>query len=95
MAVKHEVIHDLTCPEPKEMLIQELSKRVKFFKSTKKGMKEMNDWFAPYEKIVEERERENFAVRLLKLGKMTIEEIAEATELAIAEVTRIAQTIEA
>ena len=62
---------------------------------TKKGMKEMNDWFAPYEKIVEERERENFAVRLLKLGKMTVEEIAEATELAIAEVTRIAQTIKA
>ena len=63
----------------------------------------MNDWFAPYEKIVEERvekrteerERENFAVRLLKLGKMTIEEIADATELAIAEVTRIAQTIKA
>ena len=55
----------------------------------------MNDWFAPYEKIVEERERENFAVRLLKLGKMTIEEIADATELAIAEVTRIAQTLKA
>ena len=110
-----KVIHDLTCPEPKEMLISELSKRMKFFKSTKKGMKEMNDWFAPYEKIVEERAekrgekrgeergkllgeqhaKENFAVRLLKLGKMTIEEIAEATELAIAEVTRIAQTIKA
>ena len=60
-----------------------------------KVMKEMNDWFEPYEKIVEERERENFAVRLLKLGKMTVEEIAEATELAIAEVTRIAQTIKA
>ena len=70
-------------------------------------MKEMNDWFAPYEKIVEQRAekrgkllgeqraKENFAVRLLKLGKMTVEEIAEATELAIAEVTRIAQTLKA
>ena len=55
----------------------------------------MNDWFAPYEKIVEEREREDFAVSLLKLGKMTLEEIANCSKLAIAEVTRIAQTIKA
>ena len=43
----------------------------------------------------EKRAKENFAVRLLKKGKMTLEEIAEATELAISEVMRINQTIKA
>ncbi len=106
-----KVIHDLNCPEPKEMLISELSKRVKFFKSTKKGMKEMSDWFSPYEKIVEERaekrgekraekrtrqrERENFAIRLLKEGITALDRIAMLTGLPIAEVTRINQTLKA
>ena len=59
----------------------------------------MNDWFSDYEKIVAQRERqqdkENFAVRLLKKGKMTLEEIAELTELALSEVNKLAQNINA
>ena len=63
----------------------------------------MNDWFAPYEKIVEqraekrteERERENFAVRLLKEGITALDRIATLTGLSLAEVTRLDQTLKA
>ena len=62
-------------------------------------MTEYNDWFAPYEKIVEERgekrAKEKFAVNLLKEGLTALDRIAKLTGLSLAEVTRLDQTLKA
>lgn len=64
---------------------------------------EQNDWFSDYEKIVAQRERkrvrqqerESIALSLLNLGKMTLEEIASCSKLALPEVTKLAARLKA
>ena len=63
----------------------------------------MSDWFSDYEKIVAQRERkrvrqqerESIALSLLNLGKMTLEEIASCSKLALPEVTKLAARLKA
>ena len=102
-----KLIHDMMCPDPAKMFIQELADRVGFFKTIQKGRKQMNDWFSDYEKIVAQRERKlgeqharqqerkNFALSLLNLGKMSLEEIATCSKLALSEVTKLAARLKA
>ncbi|MBQ6772941.1 MAG: PD-(D/E)XK nuclease family transposase [Synergistaceae bacterium] len=98
-----KLIHDMICPDPAKMFIQELADRVGFFKTTKKGREQMSDWFSDYEKIVAQRERkrvrqqerESIALSLLNLGKMTLEEIASCSKLALPEVTKLAARLKA
>ena len=97
-----KLIHDMICPDPAKMFIKELADRVGFFKTTKKGREQMNDWFSDYEKIVEQRAEQrgerrgakrtqkSIALSLLNLGKMTLEEIASCSKLALPEVTKLA-----
>ena len=68
---------------------------------------EQNDWFSDYEKIVaqraekrgerrgEKRAKESIALSLLNLGKMTLEEIASCSKLALPEVTKLAARLKA
>lgn len=94
-----KLIHDMICPDPAKMFIQELADRVGFFKTTKKGREQMSDWFSDYEKIVAQRirqqDKENFAARLLKKGLTTLDNVAELTDLSLAEVMKLAQKINA
>ncbi|MBQ6772942.1 MAG: hypothetical protein IJP48_02655 [Synergistaceae bacterium] len=88
-----QLIHDLNCPDPDKMFIPELAERVRYFKQTKEGQKEMSDWFANYENIAIQRTKENIAVNLIKLNKLTLEEIAQVTELTLNDVQSLAQTL--
>ena len=88
-----QLIHDLNCPDPDQMFIPELAERVRYLKHTKEGQKEMSDWFAKYEEIAIQRTKEDIAVNLIKLDKLTLEEIAQVTELSVNDVQSLAQTL--
>lgn len=77
------LMHDFSCKNPDEMKYPILAERVKYFKKDEEGisimckaMEEMRNE-AAYEANIKN------AIRMLKIDKLTIEEIAEITELPI------------
>ena len=62
---------------------------MKFLKETPKGVEHMCKVMEERVKDAEYREKVSFAVKLLKRGKDTIEEIAELTGLTIEVVNQI------
>ena len=76
-------MHDFKCINPDEMYYKKLANRVRYFKEEKEGVAAMCK--AMEEMILEERleEKQELALKLIKRGKMTIEEIAEDTGLSL------------
>ncbi len=89
-----KLIHDMKCDDPNEMFIPEIAERTSFFIETQKGEMNMNAYLAEVvearEKAAELRRARNIVLSLLEVGKMTLEEIARCSGLAIAEVRRLA-----
>ena len=99
-----KLVHDLRCANPDEMYFPRLAARARFFKQTEEGLQNMSNVFdeirqeaaAEAEARAEARakqEKENFVLGLLKLGKLTLEEIAECSGLSMARVRKLAQTL--
>lgn len=81
------LMHDFSCKDPDNMRYAVLAERVKYFKKNEEGiaamckaMEEMRNeaaYKAAYEVNIKN------AIRMMKIGKLTIEEITEITELPI------------
>jgi hypothetical protein len=74
-------MHDFSCTDPDDMNYEALAKKARYFKQDKKGVATMC-------KIMEDMRNEaalnnarETAERLIKKGKMTLEEIAECVPL--------------
>ncbi len=82
---------DFKCINPDEMYYKELANRVRYFKEEKEGVTAMCK--AIEEMILEERleEKQELALKLIKRGKMTIEEIAEDTGLSLETIEEISK----
>ncbi|MBQ7732879.1 MAG: Rpn family recombination-promoting nuclease/putative transposase [Synergistaceae bacterium] len=72
-----KLIHDMTCPDPDKMLVPELAKRMKHFKRTKKGGKEVSDWLENLTKELVQRAEERGEERGEKRGEKRGEERGE------------------
>lgn len=85
------LMHDFSCTNPYEMKYPILAERVKYFKKDEEGisimckaMEEMRNeaaYKAAYKAAYEVNIKN--AIRMLKIGKLSIEEITEITELPI------------
>ena len=85
-----KLMHDFTCTDPDDMNYPVLAQRVRYFKEDTKGvttmcraMEEMRDATARearYQQAIE------IALKMLKTGKMTYDEIASMVELPVEEV---------
>ena len=84
-----KLIHDFRCKKADDIILSPLAERVKFLKETPKGVEHMCKVMEERVKDAEYREKVSFAVKLLKRGKDTIEEIAELTGLTIEVVNQI------
>ena len=84
-----KLIHDFRCKKADEMVLTPFADIMKFLKETPKGVDHMCKVMEERVKDTEYREKVNFAVKLLKRGKDTIEEIAELTGLTIEIVKQI------
>ena len=61
----------------------------RYFKQDEKGVAAMCKILEDMRNEVEQNKAKKTAVHLIKLGKMTLEEIAEATELSLDEVKEL------
>ncbi len=82
-----KLMHDFSCTNPDDMNYEVLAKKARYFKQDEKGVeamcKMMEDMRNEAAYKAEQDKAKKTAVYLIKLGKMTIEEIAEATELSL------------
>ena len=89
-----KLMHDFSCTDASEMYYDVLAERVKFFKESKEGvaimcraMEEMR--IESWQEGVEEGRKEgrkDTALRMLKAGKYTLDEIAEMSGLSLEDV---------
>ena len=93
-----KLIHDMKCDDPDEMFIPEIADRTGYFINTEEGEMHMNAYLAEVVKKREDSARRkqarHFALNLLEVGKMTLEEIARCSGLALIEVTRLSRMLE-
>lgn len=94
-----KLVHDLQCADPDEMYFPRLAARVKFLKEDEKGVTVMSSYFENLRKesaeAARKAERENFALKLIKRGKDTIDEIADCTGLTLRRVKALAKSVSA
>lgn len=85
-----KLMHDFRCSSSADMFYPVLAKQVKYFKETEGGQEIMCQAF---EDLAEKRvteEKKASAYRMIGKGKLTIEEIAEYTDLPLEEVRELA-----
>ena len=80
------------------MYFPRLAERVEFFKGdNEEGGEGAMGYFQEREekavKKAEKRSAENFARKCLEIGKMTLEDIAQATGLTLKRVQKLAETL--
>ena len=76
-------MHDFSCKNPDDMNYEALAKKARYFKQDEKGVAAMSKILEDMRNEAAQDKAKKTAVRLIKLGKMTLEEIAEATELPL------------
>ena len=81
-------MRDFFCTNPDDMHYAPLRERARYFKEDEKGVTSMG---SVVDKIKQE-EREEVASRLLKMGKLSLEEIARAASLPLEAIKRLAET---
>ncbi|MCL2254787.1 MAG: PD-(D/E)XK nuclease family transposase [Lachnospiraceae bacterium] len=84
-----KLIHDFNCINPNDMYFDVLANRVQYLKSNEEGVKKMGQVM---DELIEEyvnEERVEFAIKLLRRGKLPIEEIAECTSLSIDKIKEL------
>ena len=81
------LMQDFFCTNPDDMHYAPLRERARYFKETEKGVLSMSSVVDE----IKQEEREKFAERLLKKGKMSYEEIAEMSSLTLEKVMNLAK----
>lgn len=90
-----KLMHDFKCAKPNEMYYSNLAERAHYLKDTEGGYDNMC-------KLMEESNREamkqnsyQIAMNLLRLGEISIEKIAKATNLTLDDVKELAEIVKA
>ncbi len=78
-----KLMHDFSCTNPDDMNYEALAKKARYFKQDEKGEATMCKIMEDMRNEAELNKAKRTAAHLIKLGKMTLEEIAEATELSL------------
>ena len=81
------LMQDFFCTNPDDMHYAPLRERARYFKENEKGVLSMSSVVDE----IKQEEREKAAERLLKMGKLSLEEVARAANLTLEAVTRLAK----
>lgn len=86
-----KLIHDLKCSNADEMRITQLAEKTRYYKENPKGVSNMC-------RVMEELKEETMfetscrtAIRLLRMGKLSVEDIAEGIDLPLETVKELAE----
>ena len=85
-----KLMHDFFCTNPDDMHFKQLADKVRYFKEDEKGVAAMCKVMEDMRKEAVEQDRLDRAKSLLQIGKLSIEEIANAMELSIEKVKELA-----
>ena len=96
-----KLIHDFRCTKAEEMYLPRLSERVKYLKEDEEGVSIVSDYFEERQaQAVKEaeakaanKEKESLVLKLLEMGKLTLDEIAVCTGLTLKRVQMLAKTL--
>lgn len=75
------LMHDFSCANPNDMNYEALAKRARYFKEDEKGRGVMCKMMEDMRNETALRSAKGIAVRMIKAGKMSLEDIAGYTEL--------------
>ncbi len=85
------LMEDFFAVDPNEMNYKELADRAKYFKEPGKGADMMSDVMGDFVKELMKRQARETALKLILVGKMSQEEIAEIMDLPLEEVRELAK----
>ena len=93
------LMHDFSCTDPDDMNYEALAKKARYFKQDEKGVaamcKTMEDMRNEAARNAELRNAKEIAIRMIKAGKMSLEDIADYTELSLDTIKELeSQTIQ-
>lgn len=88
-----DLMHDFNCTNPADMKIKLLADRARYFKEDEKGDGQMCKAMEELVQELMQEENEEKIVELLKLGKITVEEIAAVYKLPVEVVKQIAEKV--
>lgn len=86
-----KLMHDFFCTDPNDMNYKQLADKVRYFKEDEKGVAAMCKIMEDMRNETAEQTKIESAVNLLKLGKLSIEEIANSIGLSIEKVAELAK----
>ena len=85
-----KLMHDFLCSEPDDMFFKELADRARYFKKDEGGVKKMCKMLEDMRNEEAIRNSKKIALRMIADGKLSIEMIAQYTELPVEEVRKLA-----
>ncbi len=89
-----KLMHDFSCSNPDDMNYEELAKKARYYKQDEKGVatmcKIMEDMRNEAAQQAEQNKAKKMAIRMIKAGKMPLEDIADYTELSLDTIKELA-----
>ena len=89
-----KLMHDFSCTNPDDMNYEALAKKARYFKQDEKGVatmcKIMEDMRNEAAQQAEQNKAKKMAIRMIKAGKMSLEDIADYTELSLDTIKELA-----
>lgn len=83
------LMHDFCCTEPEEMNYKALAEKAKYFKYHEKGVAVMCKLLEDMRKEAVKDTKKQMALRMIRSGKMPLEDIAHYTELPLDMVKKL------
>ena len=87
-----KLIHDLKCKDPKDMYSEVFAKKIRYLKETTEGRTKMGSEIEVIRAACMEERNIEIAMNLLSMGKISIEDIAKATDLPVDEIRELAKS---
>ena len=85
-----KLMHDFSCTNPDDMNYEVLAKKARYFKQDEKGVATMCKIMEDMRNEAELNKAKKMAIRMIKAGKMSLEDIADYTELSLDTIKELA-----
>ena len=85
-----KLMHDFSCTNPNDMNYEALAKRARYFKENEKGIAAMCKIMEDMRNEAELKGVKKTAMRMIRAGKMPLEDIADYTELSLDTIKELA-----
>jgi len=85
-----KLMHDFSCTNPDDMNYEALAKKARYFKQDEKGVATMCKIMEDMRNEAELNKAKKMAIRMIKAGKMSLEDIADYTELSLDTIKELA-----